>query len=170
MKNLLILLLIIFACNSCQETQEDKFEKDGVSLTSPNGWKITDKENLSNQGYYLCIEKDGLNSSGLITLIWVNGEFELNEWINIHKEEMKNNIIYKNSNLVFGDIHENKFNNLNTSSLKFTFSLFGVKHQGVIHAFYKKEKTFYLLIQEAIEDQYKNRRGLELIEQSFKIE
>lgn len=170
MKNLLISLLIFFVSNSCQEAPEEQFEKDGVSLISPKGWKITDEENLDNQGYYLSIEKEGLNSSGLITLSWLNDELELHEWINIHKDKMKNNIIYKNSNLIFEDIHENKFNNLNTTSLNFTVSLLGLKHEGIIHFFHKEEKTFSFLIQEAIEDKNKNRRGFELIEQSFKIE
>lgn len=169
MKNFLILILILFACNSCQETPQTKFEMDGVSLTIPKGWKITDEENLDDQGYYLSIEKDGLNSSGLITLSWINGELDLNEWINIHKDEMKNNIIYKNSNLIFGDEIKNKFNDLNTTSLEFTASLLGLKHEGIINFFYEKEKTFSLLMQEAIEDKVKNKTGFELIERSLKI-
>lgn len=170
MKNLLILLLIILTCISCQETPEEKFEKNGVSLISPKGWEITDRENLDNQGYYLSIEKDGINSSGIITLSWVNFELEIIEWINVHKDEMRNNFIYKNSNLVFKDIYENKFNQLNTTSIEFTVSILGIKHQGIIHFFHEKGKTFSLLIQEAIEDKKKNRNGFELIEQSFSIE
>jgi len=143
---------------------------DGVSLISPKGWKITDQESLDSKGYYLAIEKDGFNSSGLVTLSWVNSEFELNEWINIHKDEMKNNIIYKNANLTFGNTNKDTFNGFNTTSLKYTLRLFNQEHLGIIHFFYKKEKTFSILIQEAVEDRAKNKNGLELIEQSFKIE
>lgn len=170
MKNLLILLLILISCYSCKETPDEKFEKDGVFLISPKGWEITDRENIDDQGYYLSIEKDGLNSSGLIIISWLNTELELSEWINIHKDELKNNIIYKNSNLVFGDLEENKFNNLNTTSINFTMSLLGIEHQGVFHFFNEKEKTFSLLIQEAKGDKNKNRIGFDLIEKSFKIE
>jgi hypothetical protein len=170
MKNFLILILILFSFNSCQETPQTKFEMDGVSLISPKGWKITDEENLDDQGYYLSIEKDGLNSSGLVTLSWINTKLDLNEWINGHRDEMKNNVIYKNSNLIFGDEVNNTFNNINTTSLDFTMSVFGVKHQGIIHFFYEKEKTFSLLMQEAIEDKVKNKSGFELIEKSLKIE
>ena len=139
-------------------------------MTSPQGWKISDEENLDDQGYYLSIEKDGLESSGLFSLTWVYGEFELNDWIRVHKEEMKNNIIYRNSNLAFGGLHESKFNNLNTSSLEYTVSLLGVKHEGTFHFFHAQEKTFTVVIQEAIEDRADNRAGFEMIEQSFKVE
>ena len=170
MKNLLVLIFIIFACYSCQETTHTKFEIDGVSLVSPKGWKITDEENLDDQGYYLSIEKEGLNSSGLITLSWINSELDLNDWINIHKDEMKNNIVYENANLIFGEESKNKFNDLNTTSIKFTVSLLGLKHEGIIHFFHEKEKNFSIFMQEAIEDKVKNKDGFEFIEKSFKVE
>ena len=72
--------------------------------------------------------------------------------------------------MTFGDEIKNKFNNLNTTSLEFTASLLGLKHKGIIHFFYEKEKTFSLLMQEAIEDKAKNKTGFELIERSLKIE
>ena len=170
MKNFLISILILFTCSSCQETPQAKFEKDGISLTSPKGWKITDEGNIEDQGYFLSIEKDGLNSSGLITLSWVIGEFDLNEWIEIYKDELKNNLVYRNSNLSFSNEKQDKFNGITTTSLEYSVSLFGLKHEGIIHFFYENNKTFALLKQEAIEDKIKNKNGFELIERSFKIE
>lgn len=170
MKNFLILLFILFAHNSCQEASETEFKKDGISLTSPKGWKITDQENLDDQGYYLSIEKEGLNSSGLISISWINGELDLKEWINMYKDELRNNIIYKNSNLIFEKENKSMFNNINTTSLNFSTSLLGINHEGNIHFFYEKGRTFAILKQEAIEDQVKNKHGFKLIEQSFKIE
>lgn len=169
MKNLLILLLVVFASISCQETPETKFKKDGVSFIVPKGWEITDEENFYDEGYYLAIEKDGLSSSGLITVTWVNGEFELNEWIEEHKVEIKNSNFGENSDVVFGDTYESKFNSFNALSMSYTFTSFGLKHDGIIHVFHEKEKTFSLLIQEATEDKSKNKGGFEFIEKSFRI-
>lgn len=170
MKNYFIPILILFSYNSCQETPQAEFEKDGISLTSPKGWKITDEENLDDQGYYLSIEKDGPNSSGLITLSWVNGEIDLDKWKSIYKNELKSNIIYRNSNLRFAKENQDKFNDINTTSVVFTVSIFGLKHEGIIHFFYESDKTFALLKQEAFEDKIKNKNGFEFIEHSFKIE
>lgn len=170
MKNFLILLSILITCNACQETPEAKFERDGVTLTSPKGWEITDEENLDGEGYYLSIEKDGLNSSGFISVSWINGELDMEQWISIYRDELQNNIIYKNSNFVFGTRSESTYNGINTTSLNYTVSVIGVDHRGVMHFFYEKEKTFALLTQEAIEDIAKNKKGFQLIEESFSIE
>ena len=170
MKKYLILLLLFFACDSCLESPEAKFEKDGVTFISPRGLKITDEENIDNEGYLISIEKDGFDSSSLIIISWINGELDLDNWININVDEMKNNIIYKNSNLVFRELQKDKYNYLDTNSMKYTSDLLGVKHEGIIHFFYKKGKTFSISIEEAIEDKAKNKKGLKLIEQSFKIE
>ena len=143
---------------------------DGVSLISPKGWKISDEHNVYGQGYFLSIVKDGWNSSGVMWLSWFVSELDLTELINNQKDVIKNNILYKNSNLIFGDEIENKFNDLTTISIAFNFSLIGLKHEGIIHVFYEKEKTFILLMQEVVEDKVKNETGFELIERSFKIE
>ncbi|QWX85408.1 hypothetical protein H0I23_07135 [Cellulophaga sp. HaHaR_3_176] len=170
MKNALILLLVLFAFSSCQNTPEEKFENEGVSFISPEGWEIADEENLDDIGYYLSIEKDGMNSSGLIAITWLNKEIEVIDWMNIHKDEMNNNILYKNSDLIFEKELEGNFNDFNTTYLKYTLKLLGVKHEGAIHFFKAKGKTFSILIQEAIEDKASNKSGFELVEKSFKIE
>ena len=59
---------------------------------------------------------------------------------------------------------------MNTTSINFTDSLLGLKHEGIIHIFYEKEKTFSIFIQGAIEDKVKNKDGFKLIERSFKVE
>jgi len=63
MPDSIILLFIFFVCNSCQETPEAKFEKDGITLISPKGWKITDEENLDDQGYHLSVSVRGIDLS-----------------------------------------------------------------------------------------------------------
>lgn len=89
MKTPLILIASIFLLlTSYSESKPAKFERDGFSITSPTGWGITDEENIDDLGYYLSIEKDGFDSSGIITITWVNGEMDLNEWVDIYNEEL----------------------------------------------------------------------------------
>jgi len=81
MKKPLILIASIFLfITSCSESKPAKFERDGVLITSPTGWEITDQESIDDQGYYLSIEKDGFDSSGIVTMTWINGEIDLGEW------------------------------------------------------------------------------------------
>ena len=170
MKNLFILISILTTFYSCQETPQAKFNKHGVSLTSPKGWEITEEETLDDLGYYLSLEKDGLNYSGIMTVSWVNMELDIDDWIQIHKAEMSNNTIYKNSKLEFGTKQKSTFNNIETTSLSYKANILGVKHEGTLNFFYKNEKSFSILIQEAIEDKAKNKSGFHFIEQSFNVE
>lgn len=169
MRNILFLIIVLFI-SSCQESPEAKFEKDGVSFISPEGWEVTEEENLDNEGYYLAIERDGFNSSGLITITWANYEIDLDEWLNVYVDDLKSNIIYKNSNISFSNVIESEFSEISTKTISFKVSIVGVKHEGVISAFYANNRTFSILKQEAIEDKLDNKKGFDLIEKSFKIE
>lgn len=166
MKNLLKIMMILFLV-SCSASPEMKFEMFGISFICPSGWKITEEENLDNEGYYLSIEKDGSNSSGLMTITWLNKKIELNKFLLAFQNKMKDNIIYKNSNLVFYKTFETKFNNKHSIASKFTANLIGVKYEGVIYSFYGMDKTILIQKLEALEDKTKNENGFEIMEKSF---
>jgi len=170
MKHILFTVLIFSVLISCKESPETKFEKYGISLTCPTGWKITDEENLDNQGYYIAIEKDGFNSSGLVAVTWVNDSLDLYSWLEIFQDELKNNIVYKYSNLIFETPTRNEFNKSSSIAAAFKVSIIGVKHEGIIHVFYGNDKTIAVLIQEAVEDKAKNKTGFDIIERSFTLE
>ena len=170
MKTPLILIAFIFLfLTSCSESKPAKFERDGVSMTSPTGWEITDQENIDDQGYYLSIEKVGFDSSGIVTMTWINGEIDLGEWAYLFQEELVNNIVYRNSNIHFEDAVDNTYNDIDTSSIRFTASILGLDHEGDIHFFYKGDKTFAILIQEAMEDNMTNKPSFDLLEKSFRV-
>jgi hypothetical protein len=169
MRNIIFILSILGLAFSCTEATETKFEREGVSLTCPKGWKITEQENIEDQGFYLSMEKEGLDASGLVSISWVNNELALEDWLDIYREELANNIIYKNSNLTFSDPYEAEYNGLPSQAMTFTVSIIGLKHEGIVHAFYGADKTIAVLRQEAIEDSAENKEGFASIESSFTI-
>jgi hypothetical protein len=160
----LILAAFLVSCNS---SPESKFEKFGVSFTCPEGWKITDQENLNNKGYYLSIEKDGFGSSGLMTISWANDSIDLNQDLEIYQNSLKNNIIYKNSVLDFDQPFDTVFNADSSIASKFKVTLLSVKHEGIMYCFYKNGKTITIIKQEAVEDKKENKNGFDIIEKSF---
>jgi len=168
MKNFKYPVLIFFVLASCKETPEAKFENDSISVISPAGWKMTQEE-IGKDGFYLVIEKEGIDASGLLTISWVNGEIELGEWMSIYQKELKDNIVFRKSNLSFANPTDSKFNDNNTTSVSYTVSILGQKHEGTIYFFHAKDKTFAILKQQAIEDKTKNESGFEYIERSLKI-
>ena len=163
---LVFALLSILACS--KPSPEVKFEKLGVAFTCPEGWKVTDEEDIDGEGYYLTIEKDGFDASGLLTVSWTNDSLDLEEILDIYQEELENNVIYQNTNLAFDQTNETTFSKIPAQSRKYQVSLLGVAHEGYLYAFYGKNRTFAIIKQEAIEDQAKNQKGFEIIEGSFK--
>ena len=170
MKNVLLLTILFLAVSSCEEPKQTKFDKMGVSFTCPKGWSITDQESIEGQGYYLAAEKDGFTSSGLVTFSWIDGEFNLNEWLKVNKETLGENFVMQNADIKFGDVEYDKYNGIQTLSMTFTASLLGVDHEGKLQVFHKSNKTFATLSQGAIEDRSENKDGFAGIEGSFKVE
>lgn len=167
-----IFLLILFSTlifYSCEENPEYKFNESGVLLTSPKGWSVVDKEDFGS-GYYLCIEKDGFDSSAVISFSWVNESLNVKDYIENYKEELKDNIVYKNSNLTFEPIVKSEYNKIESYSSRFKFSLLSLDHEGILFSFIKNGRTYIIFKQEAIEDKAKNSIGFKEIEESFIIQ
>ncbi len=163
----MVLVVVMFSCSS--ESPETKFSKDGISLTCPKGWKVTGEEDIDGQGYYVTIERDGFNSSGLFIVTWVTGEYEREAYMEVYKSELQNNVIYKHSDLVFREDYEGTFSGIESVANDYTASVVGLDHDGVIHIFYGAGKTIAIMKQQATEDQKENADGFKALEESFAV-
>lgn len=169
MKNALLILIpisLLFSCSS-PPSKEVKFDKSGVAFTCPDGWKITEEDSLDGDGYYLACEKDGLVSSGLFTLTWVNDTVALEEMMEVYQDELKNNVIFKNTNISFSAASDGKFNTYPAIISTYELTLLGDKTEGTMYCFYGNGKTIGLVKQQSLEDDSKNKKGFEIIENSF---
>jgi hypothetical protein len=165
----IIYLFLLSLFLSCSEKPAMQFKKDGVGFTCPAGWEITDEEKIDESGYYLSAEKAGLSESGLLSVTWMNDTLQLEEWMEICKDELKNNVVYKNSNLVFTPTTKSQFGTYPSIAARFSFKLLSLAHEGQIFIFYASHKTVAIIKQEAIEDITKNKIGFDILEQSFKV-
>lgn len=165
----LIFFVLLSVLVSCHRSPESKFERDGISVICPAGWKMKPEE-IDKSGFHLVMEKEGIDASGLIAITWVSGEVELNEWMSIYKNELQDNIVYKNSNLSFGNPVESKFAGIKTTAVTYTLSLLGHEFEGSIYFFHARRKSFAILKQQASKDKIKNDNEFQLIERSFKID
>lgn len=169
MKNLIYLILFTSFLSSCESPEVD-FKMKDVSFTCPKGWRITETEDyVEEDGYYVSIEKDGLNSSGIVTIEWVADSFDLELWIETFKVELQNNIIFKTADLSFGDLYDSEFSGYETVSVDFYMNLFGLKHEGKYSVFHHENKTISVLKQGANEDVNANEPGFSIIENSFNV-
>jgi hypothetical protein len=83
---------------------------------------------------------------------------------------LNNNVVYKNSNLVFTPTTKSQFGVYPSITARFSFKLLGLAHHGQIQVFYAPHKTFAIIRQEALEDKDKNKTGFEVFEKTFKVE
>ncbi|MEQ8811205.1 MAG: hypothetical protein RIE59_19195, partial [Imperialibacter sp.] len=150
MKRRVFMLLSLATLVACSSSPGGKFLVDGISFVYEEGWAVTDQEDFDGQGYYVSLEKDGINSSGLFVLTWLYDSLDQDESLEKYKEELKNNIIYRNSDLEFTKPVDDEFSGIPSRSVRFTLGLLGVDHEGVIHVFYGPDFTVFVMKQEAI--------------------
>ena len=168
LKTNICILMLLLLVSSCKEeaTAEYVFEKEGMTFNVPEDWEITDEEKFDDGSYYLSIDKNGFDSSGVLIITTYNESIDLDELIYYQKEEILSNTIFKNS--VFEPIQDDEFNTIDSRATSYTFGLLGLEHEGAIHAFYNQDKTYLVMKQGAIEDKKINNKGFDVIEKSFK--
>lgn len=167
MKAYLLIVFISFSIFSCKEKQPQAFNKDGVSFICPEDWKITDEENFDDLGYYVSIEKNGVDASGLAIFVWIKDSLDLDEHIIENQIALNEDEVYKNTNLTFEPLKHNTYNGRPSRSSHYTFNTMGIKHQGTMQAFYGANRTYYVLQQGAFEDLKENNTGFVTLETSF---
>lgn len=165
MKILIISFFVLIS--NCYLNAQNNFLRDGTSFSYAPNWEITEQDDLYGQGYYLSVEKNELDGSGLFMVTWISELIDLHEYMVMMQNEFKAESLFQD--LRFQPAQKSFFNRISTLSSGFTFTVLGIEHQAVIHFFQHKGRTFYLIKQEAIEDIIHNKEGFELIESTFTV-
>jgi len=171
MRKISVLLTLPFLFLITLPATAQSFDKQGVSFTVPDGWKITEEEDLNGKGYYLSCEKEGKNASGIVTIRWINDTVSTSNMVDQYINGLRQNFAEKNAKrMLFGTPEPAKVSNFNGVSADFSFSLMDIQHRGQIGSFHASGKTFTILMQEATEDIAENKPGFAAIMSSFSCE
>ena len=149
------------------EVPENRFENNVFSFNYSEDWNITDSEEIEDGIYYVSVEKNGLDSSGLMTIISFEELIDLDESILMNIEQLQDNPVVNNLN--FDATIDSEFNSIKSRSANFNFITMGIKREGVIYGFSSKNNSVVILKQEALEDKNENIEGFETIQNSFEI-
>lgn len=164
-----ILGVLSFFLISCNHTSPSyTYSNSGLSFTCPQGWMVSDEEEFEGGTYYLSVEKQGFDSSGILTITMLDNYIDLVELSTIMEDELKANIIYEYSNLSVGEPYWDYFAGNEAYTVPFTSNILGVKHTGYLFSFYSENKTYSIFRQEADEDSFKNAEGFMIMEDTFK--
>lgn len=155
----------LLACQSDNPPQ--KFAQNGVSFSCPADWECGEVKEVGSNAFNLSCEKRGFGSSGLVAVSWFPGRLELPELQQVFRTQLKDNPIYKMSDLSFGALSRGHYGRYTTLVAPFKLRLLDLPHTGMIHTFYGGGKTFVVLTQQATEDSVENRAGFAAIAQSF---
>jgi len=161
-------LLVVTLHLSCSPSPEYSFQCDGVQLTCPLGWAVTDNED-NGFGYYLSVEKNGWDSSGIMSFSWVNESVDLRTWFALCCEGFVSEyqVLGMDGGFSMGPTYSSQFGRYSAIASDFTSSFLGVDHEGTLFALQARGKAFFILRQEAIEDHFENMNGFRVIEDSF---
>ena len=159
---LLAVCLTLFA--SCKPTPAVPYEHSGIAFTCPEGWEITD-ENHEDNMHYIFLEKTGYNASGLITVTWIDGELEWEEYMDINMETFEEKKQLKE--LDFSESADTVFNGYVALTSNYTFTIENMPHTGKILILGDDFKTISIVLQEADEDNKKNKDGFSAFMESF---
>jgi hypothetical protein len=162
MKKVFFILFLI--CLSCTEEKSTHVDIYGVSFTCPKGWKVTETEDYET-AKYICIEKKGWSSSGMVTMTFTEEDYELDEYLELIQETYKEQSVF--SDIVFQQAVETYHGKYKGIESSYTFKFATIKHEGKIYVFQENGVTMGLVYQEAIEDHEKNLPGFETIKESF---
>jgi hypothetical protein len=164
MKKVVLILFVI--CFSCTEQKSIHVDIYGISFNCPSGWKITEKEDYG-AAKYICIEKKGITSSGLVTMSFIEGDIELYEYLQFMQESFLGQEVFKD--LVFQQAKESYYGKYKGIVSSYTAKIMFIKHKGEIYIFHENGITMALIKQEAIEDHEENLQGFETIKKSLSL-
>jgi len=165
---LIFTILTVFLCSLQMYGQEHNFSKDGVSLSWDLDWELTEQDSLDGDGFYLALEKWGLNESGLFTVTWLYSNVPEEIFLDIFQEQLRKS--YEGiSGVSFSEMYDSNFAGIISKAVDFEFTELDVKHTGTFFSFRTHGKSFTVLKQEAVEDSDKNAPGFSMIESSFSI-
>lgn len=162
-----LLLLGAAACQSAPNALPGHFSRSGVYFSYPAGWATSGLELVDSTACTINCEKQGFNTSGLVSISWFNDSLSLREIQGLFREQLRESVIYKTADIKFQPEQPGRYGRYSGYVCHYKFELLSQPHLGTIHTFWDNGRTFAILSQQATEDTTTNRPGLRRIAQSL---
>jgi hypothetical protein len=163
--NIVLSLFALILC-ACTEGKDVRVEYYGASFICPAGWSVSETEDYGDY-QYICVEKKGFDSSGIVTIFLTNEEYELEEYLQNQINALKERAEF--SNLQSQNPTKCVFGKYSGIGCKYSASVMLLPLRGSVQIFNANGKTVCILLQEALEDAKANKHGFETIRESLTI-
>lgn len=162
-----LFLLVAFLVSGCKKSPETPFYENGVSFNCPPGWKIDETEDMDEM-YYICVEKEGYNDSGLLLMTVFDDANDVQKYVEVYMVNMEEQGIF--DKLTFQNSAPASYGSYSGQVVKYMASVLSVPHQGEIFSFEANGRYACVVRQEANEDHKKNKEGFKVLEETLVIE
>ena len=163
----ILIISLLFCRIVSAKDKELPFIRDGISFSIAEGWKTSANDSIGENAYYFSAERIANQSTGLITITWINKIEDPMKMIEIHQKSMKSANIYRNPGIEFTSIENDIFAGLKVQRCNYITFVKEQKLEGIINSFNTSTKTITIFFQTGIEDKKLNQKAFELIRQTF---
>jgi len=159
--------ICLILLTACKPAPAKTYENLGIRFVCPAGWKITEDKH-EDVAHFVYVEKNGFGDSGMITITWIDGEYEWEDYMDNIKETFEEKEMMQN--LIFSDPSDTIFNGYDALTADYTFKIANLPHRGKVLIFGNDEKVINIVMQEATEDTHKNKEGFASFAESFSFQ
>ena len=163
------LAALALAITGCTPAPDQTYDKNGIAFSYPANWSISDEEDYGGGSYYMCVEKNGGNSSGLAMISHFDIEnSSLEVWFETFIESLEENAQFEN--IVVEEAVDGTYGNYPAQVVTYTASAMGIlPHNGTIWLLETGAKSVAVVFQQADKDVSSNRKGFDLIKSTFTV-
>ncbi len=155
--------------SGCRKDPEQAVEKDFISFTKPHGWLMQDITQEDDKHKSVLLRKQGMFSSGFITITLAEEDIEPEVWILEQRDSLDRGDVFSFTDENFTMTGPAEYGIYKSESAEFTQVYFGADYIGAVHAI--KQDGYSVLILEAgsVPDREMNEAGFQIIRESFRI-
>ena len=151
---------VFFLTNKCSDYPPQEFERQGISFTTPNGWKLTDLMEYGPMGGQVTAEKAGLNESAIVVISWFNFDMDTDPTLLGLQEGLSTGVL-RLRKASFSEISDYQMGEFSARRITYEGNLLGQKILGELIGFIYNERTITVFRQESAEDISKNKLEFE---------
>ena len=176
MKNALNLPVFIFTLlgialliSSCSREPEAEIELDFIAFTKPHGWNMEEIDLKTDAHESLMVRKQGMFSSGFITIMYADEQIDGTDWILQHRNNLNQSDSFNLTEDNFRLTGAGQYGPYETVSASFTQQYAGAEYMGKMYAFEDGGTSVLIMEAGSVIDEDINEPEFEIIRESFRI-
>jgi hypothetical protein len=166
---LIAILVTTTIFSSCEKKCCEVFQREDISFSLPNYWKINKIDSAEADFFFMSIIKVGYGASANAFIEWNKGKIALDTVMNITQQGYFEHKVFVDGAIKFSAPKMESYGTHKALTSEFNFKHSDVNTIGKIHCFYLKDcnKTVMIAYEQVAVDSAKQKADFKIIEESF---